>query len=132
MIMTSFRTRAAISAAAAVVAALSVVTAPTTHAQGDVGAIATGPDGKWAISWQQPSESTAQSVANDRCGSTCTVVLTFNSCAALARNGNDFYTADALTQSEAEIAARSQSPGSTDVTSVCNSGVTPKVTGYQS
>jgi hypothetical protein len=133
MMVSSVRTPAAISAVgAAVVAVLTVAMAPAAHAQGEAGAVATGPDGKWAISWQQPSESTAQSVANDKCGSNCQVVRTFHACAALARNGNNFYTAEAVTQGEAEFTARSQSPGSTDVTSVCNAGVTPKVTSYQS
>jgi Domain of unknown function (DUF4189) len=133
MIVTSFRTRAAISAAgAAVVTALTVAVAPTADGQHSEGAISTGPDGKWAISWAQPSESAAQSVANDKCGSnSCKVVLTFDQCGALARNGNDFYTAEALTQAEAELTARSQSPGSTNVASACNEGAAG-VSGYQS
>jgi hypothetical protein len=123
MMVNSFRTRAAISAAgAAVVAALSVVAAPTTHAQNGWGGIATNTTGRWAIWFDKPTENDARVFGKySGCGSGegCFVRLTFPDCAALAYNGTTFTTGQGSTQTEAENAATGPS-GSRIVASGCN------------
>lgn len=125
MVRNSFRTGAAIWAVGSALAfAVSAAVAPSAYADDlGKGAIATGPNGHWAMAWGQPNESEAQRLAKDNCGSACNVVLTFASCGALVRKGNDFYTAEGPTRSEAESNARRQSAGGTYVLSACNEGV---------
>src|SRR6516165_8600577 len=103
MMVSSFRTRAAISAGAAVVAALTLVAAPTTHAQTLYGGIATGPGARWSIWYDKPTVNDAPSLA--ACGSDCTTVLGFVHCGALAYDGNAFFTGQGNTQDEAEVEA---------------------------
>jgi hypothetical protein len=118
----SFRTRAAISAGAAMVAALTLVAVPTTHAQNLWGGICTGQNGKWAQWYDQPSVPEAQSLHwSQLCGTGGQRVITFTNCAALAYDGTRFsFPGTGQTQGDAESAAKADLPGGRIVTSGCN------------
>ena len=121
MIVTSFRTRAAISAAgAAVVAALTLVAAPTTHAQDLWGGIGTSPGGGWQILYDKPTNVEAAYFGIYKCGPGCAKRLLFNDCAALAYDGTNFSPAAAATESDAQSAALAALPGGQIVVSGCN------------
>jgi hypothetical protein len=129
MIVTSFRTRSAISAAgAAVVAALALAVTPTAHAADQWGGIAagSGSNGNWAIWYNQPDKSSAAYFGNwAGCGSggiLCKRVLLFQKCGALAYNGTAFSAADGDSKADAESAATADLPGSWIVGSTCNDG----------
>jgi hypothetical protein len=127
MMVNSFRTPAAISAAAAVVAALTLVAAPTAHAD-QVGGICTGLGGKWAI-WYNNAlgpGSGANNINNYApCGANRQIVLSFSNCGALAYDGTNFGAAEGATKDDAVSAAYSKLPGSSIVTSACNDGGPP-------
>jgi hypothetical protein len=116
----SFRTPAAISAAAAVVAALTLVAAPTAHAQTLWGGIATNPNGRWAIWYDKPTQNDARYWKFGGCGDGCSIRLTFTDCAALAYNRSAFSPADGGAQADAESAAMADLPGGRIVASGCN------------
>ena len=133
MIRTSFRKRAAISAAiAALAAGLAVGVAPTAQAAEQWGGIATGPDGKWVIWYNQASRGEAAYFGNwARCGSTCKRVLLFSQCGALAYNGGAFSPAEGATIQEAEGEALLNLPDSRIVGSRCNDGGTSASISWQ-
>jgi hypothetical protein len=122
MIMTSFRTRAAICAAgAAAVAALTLAVTPTAHAADQWGGIATGPGGKWQIWYDKPTYAAAAYFGNwARCGSDCRRAVVFTDCGALAYDGTAFSPGEGGTQADAESAATGDLPGSRIVASGCN------------
>lgn len=125
MVMTSFRTRAAIPAAiGAVTAAIAV--APTAYADDSWGAIAVSPDGESVgVSTDQANEYLANKAANEDCqqdSAVCNVLITFKApdCGAVVTNGEHYFGDSGATRQEAEENATSQSPGSTLLRSECN------------
>lgn len=111
--------RGVIGAAVYVAAvAVTVVVAPAVHADGKYGAIATGPDGHWGIAYAEDSQYNANGFAGTRCGEGCRTAVRFTDCAALFRNGNDFFTGTGATKEAAEAAA--QRPGAVEVSWACN------------
>jgi hypothetical protein len=129
MIVTSLRTRAAVSAAA-VVAALTLAVAPSAHAQNQWGGIATGPNGNWQIWYDKPTYVEAAYFGNwARCGAGCRRVLVFTDCGAVAYDGTAFSPAEGGTQADAESAATADLPGSRIVASGCNGAGTAAANG---
>jgi hypothetical protein len=125
MIVTSFRTRAAVSAAA-VVAALTLAVAPSAHAQNQWGGIATGPNGNWVI-WHNSADYSSAAYFGNWAGCAsggiqCRRVLVFQDCGALVYNGTAFSAADGDSKAAAESAAMADLPGGQVVASVCNDG----------
>lgn len=119
MTATNLTSRAAI--AATVAAAALAVLSPVAHADAGYGAVATGPDGKWAISWGQPGQALAKYQANYACASnSCAVVTYFSDCVVLTQDGAGFHTAIGATQENAEQQAHGQNPDGTVLWSACN------------
>jgi len=121
---TNFGMRAAICAAGAAAMALTAAVAPVAQAEETWGAIATGPNNQWRISFGQPDRSTAvfqarYYIVGGR------LVLTFADCGALVQNDTGFSAASGATQAEAEGAALADLNGSWVVTSACNAGSAP-------
>lgn len=118
----SFRTPAAIaSAGAAIAAVVTVGMAPTAYAVPAWGAVVTGSDGHWGISYGKENAQQAINSANSACGSGCGTTVTFmNNCAAIARDGNSLYSDFGNTRADAEQRVQSKHPGSVLVTWACN------------
>jgi Domain of unknown function (DUF4189) len=131
MSLSDFGKRAAISAAAATLAAgLTVAVAPTAQADELWGGIATGPNNAWSFWKNVPSRGEAAYFGNWKYCATfsnqvCRKVLLFSQCAALASNGGAFSPAEGATVQEAESEALADLPGGTITYSGCNDG-----TGY--
>ena len=128
MSLSDFGKRAAISAAAAALAAgLTVGVAPTAQAAELWGGIATGPNNAWAFWKNLPSRGEAMYFGNWKyCATftneTCRRVLLFAQCAALASNGGAFSPAEGATVKEAEDEALGDLPGGSIIYSGCNDG----------
>jgi ABC-type sugar transport system substrate-binding protein len=126
MSLSDFGKRAAISAAAAALAAgLTVGVAPTAQAAELWGGIATGPNNAWAFWKNVPTRGEAAYFGNWKyCATftneTCKRVLLFTQCAALAGNGAAFSPAEGATLKEAEDEALADLPGGSIVYSGCN------------
>jgi Domain of unknown function (DUF4189) len=126
MIVTSFQTRAPLSAVnAAVVAALTVAVAPTAHADDQWGACAAG--GKNNVcEVGYPDEAAAISRANSLCNylvpnrPPCPAHVSFTDCGALARSGDQWAGGTGPTREAAEQEALNQLPGSRIIISRCN------------
>jgi hypothetical protein len=127
MLLSDFRKRAALSAAAAALAAgLTVGLAPSAQAAEQWGGIATGPGGAWQLYWGKASRGEALYFGNwARCGAQCKRVLVFSQCGALASNGGAFSPAEGATIQEAEGEALTDLPGGWIVASRCNDGGQP-------
>lgn len=98
---TSFHRRGAISAAdAAKVAATSVV-APVVHADETYGAIATGQDGHWGISYAEGDQYNVRGFAGQRCGGGCQMVTYFTDWGAFAQSGDRWQGGSGPTQQAA-------------------------------
>ena len=127
MSLSDFGKRAAISAAAAALAAgLTVGVAPTAQAAELWGGIATGPNNAWAF-WKRAKQGRShvlrqlEILCNIRQPSVQEGPV-FSQCAALAGNGGAFSPAEGATVQEAEDEALGDLPGSSIVYSGCNDG----------
>jgi hypothetical protein len=115
-----------ICAAGIAAMALTVSAAPQAQADETWGAIATGPNSQWRISFGQSDKSTAISAAKDQIVGG-RLVLTFTDCAALVRNDSGFSAASGETRADAEGAALADLDGSWLVTWACNDWSGPGV-----
>jgi hypothetical protein len=114
-----FGMQTAICAVGAAAMALTLDVAPPAQADETWGAIATGPNDQWRISFGQPDKSTAVFQAKDQINGG-RLVLTFTDCAALVRNDSGFSAATGETRADAEGAALADLNGSWLVTWACN------------
>lgn len=127
----TFRIRAAVCAAGAAMATLSVGIPPAAFADGQWGSIAISQDGKRGYYvTNYTSQSDAESRVVQMCyyprpanqAPPCNVVISFSDCGAVAQSGTQYAGGTGATQQDAEQAALNQLAGSTIRKSACNDG----------